>query len=70
MTRNDTTDALELAEILQFHQKLAHRPPGHPHAIVPGLHRPPAYDLDAFRNDLDRFAILPGDNHGGEYVLG
>jgi hypothetical protein len=69
MTRIDTTDALELAELLQFIKDwlTVHQATLTPSFLAYIGH--PAYDLDALRNDLDRFAFLLGGNDG-ESLLG
>lgn len=64
----NTSDAVELAETLQLIARwLTADPATLP--VVPGLHRPPAYGLDALRADLDRFTFLLGGNDG-EFLLG
>jgi hypothetical protein len=65
----DTTDAIELAEILQL---IAGWLTADPAALGPSLltyigH--PAYGLDTLRADLDRFTFLLGGNDG-EFLLG
>ena len=65
----DTADATELAEILQL---ITGWLAADPATLAPSLlayigH--PAYGLDAFRADLDRFTFLLGGNDG-EFLLG
>jgi hypothetical protein len=71
MTRTciDTTDAIELAELLQLITRwlTAHQATLAPSFLTWIGH--PAYDLNALSNDLNRFAFLLGGNDG-EYLLG
>ena len=46
------------------HRRMARRRPCHVRPVAPGLHRPPAYGLDAPRTDLDRFTFLLGGSDG------
>jgi hypothetical protein len=65
----DTADAIELAELLQVITEwlTIHQATLTPSFLAYTGH--PAYDLDALRNDLNRFAFLLGGNNG-EYLLG
>ncbi|MEU6713939.1 hypothetical protein ABZ897_20920 [Nonomuraea sp. NPDC046802] len=63
----DTTDAIELAELLQF---IADWLAADPARLAPSLldyvgH--PAYGLDALRADLERFTFLLGGNEGEDF---
>jgi hypothetical protein len=65
----DTADAIELTETLQL---IAGWLAADPATLAPSLlahigH--PAYDINALRADLDRFAFLLGGNDG-EFLLG
>ena len=65
----DTTDAIELAETLQL---ITGWTAADPATLAPSFlawtgH--PAYDLDALRAGLDRFAFLLGGNDG-EFLTG
>ena len=65
----DTTEATELAELLQFIADWLAADPARlsPSHLAYVGH--PAYELDALRYDLNRFAFLLGGNDG-EHLLG
>ncbi|PRX59027.1 hypothetical protein B0I32_121131 [Nonomuraea fuscirosea] len=64
VTSLDTTDAIELAELLQFISDWLATDPAR---LAPSLQAyvgHPAYDLDALRADLERFTFLLGGSDG------
>ena len=60
----DAADAAELAEMLQFISQWLARDPGHLAAWLARFVGHPAYGLPQLRQDLERFAFLPGGSDG------
>ena len=58
--RLDTTDAAELAEMLQFLTSWLDRDPARLAASLAAFAGHPAYGISQLRDDLARFAFLPG----------
>jgi hypothetical protein len=65
----DTTDAIELAETLQFITGWLTTDPATLAPSFLAYTGHPAYGLDTLRADLDRFAFLLGGNDG-EFLTG
>jgi hypothetical protein len=63
-TNLDTTDAAELAEILQFLSDWLARDPGRLGASLEAFVGHPAYGISQLRLDLNRFIFLLGGNDG------
>lgn len=63
-TRLDTTDATELAELLQFLTDWLTTDPDNLAGSLTRFLGTRAYTLDQLRADLDRFAFLLGGNDG------
>ncbi len=60
----DTTDAAELAEMLQFLSQWLARDPARLAASLAEFVGHPAYGLDELRSDLERFVFLLGGSDG------
>ena len=60
----DTTDAAELAEILQFLSQWLARDPGRLGESLQQFVGHPAYGLKELRGDLQRFVFLLGGSDG------
>jgi len=60
----NTTDAAELAELLQFLRDWLVTDHNHLDASLHTFVGNPGYDLDQLRADLDRFTFLLGGNDG------
>jgi len=63
-TTLDTSDAIELAELLQFLAGWLARDPGRPGASLAHYAGHPAYNIGELRQDLDRFTFLLGGDDG------
>jgi hypothetical protein len=62
--RLDAGDAAELAEMLQFLPDWLARDPGRLGACLEQFAGHPAYGISHLRDDLERFAFLPGGSDG------
>jgi hypothetical protein len=62
--RRDTSDAAELAEILQFLTGWLAHDPSRLGASLADFVGNPAYDITLLREDLDRFTFLLGGSEG------
>jgi hypothetical protein len=60
----DTTDAAELAEMLQFLSQWLARDPARLAASLAEFVGHPAYGLSELRSDLERFVFLLGGSDG------
>ena len=60
----DATDAAEFAKLLQFLSGWLARDPRRLGASLEDFAGNPAYGTAQLRDDLDRFALLPGGNDG------
>jgi len=63
-TTLDTSDAIELAELLQFLSGWLARDPGRLGASLADYVGHPAYNVGELRQDLDRFTFLLGGDDG------
>ena len=63
-TTLDTSDAIELAELLQFLSGWLARDPGRLGASLADYVGHPAYNVGALRQDQDRFTFLLGGDDG------
>jgi hypothetical protein len=62
--RLDATDAIELAEMLQFLSQWLTCDPAHLGASLEGFVGNPAYGIGRLRDDLERFVFLLGGSDG------
>ena len=62
--RLDATDAIELAEMLQFLSQWLTCDPAHLGASLGGFAGNPAYGIGRLRDDLEHFVFLLGDSDG------
>ena len=62
--RLDTAEAAELAEMLQFPSQWLAHDPARLAASLEQLAGNPAYGIGQLRDDLERFAFLPGGSDG------
>jgi len=62
--RLDTTDAIELAEMLQFLSQWLTCDPAHLGASLGGFAGNPAYGIGRLRDDLERSVFLLGGSDG------